>query len=64
MYTLSSPDTQQLILNTINWNFKDVVRKLENVDVDGSTPKEDCKIADSGIIHVEEPFNVEKDDAL
>ena len=46
------------------WNFKDVVRKLENVDVDGSTPKKDCKIADSGIVHVEEPFNVEKDDAL
>ena len=40
-----------------------VVRKVEDVDVDQSKPKKDCVIEDSGTIPVEEPFNVEKDAA-
>ncbi|XP_074614746.1 peptidyl-prolyl cis-trans isomerase B-like [Acropora palmata] len=39
----------------------DVVRKVENVDVNGSSPQKDVKIAECGIIKVEEPFNVEKE---
>ncbi|XP_028390725.1 peptidyl-prolyl cis-trans isomerase B-like [Dendronephthya gigantea] len=41
----------------------DVVRKVENVDADQSKPKKDCVIEDSGVIPVEEPFNVEKEAA-
>ncbi|XP_015774246.1 PREDICTED: peptidyl-prolyl cis-trans isomerase B-like [Acropora digitifera] len=41
----------------------DVVRKVENVDVNGSSPQKDVKIAECGIIKVEEPFNVEKESA-
>lgn len=40
--------------------FQDVVRKVENVDVNGSSPQKDVKIAECGVIKVEEPFNVEK----
>ena len=39
------------------------MRKIENVEVDQSKPKKDCVIEDSGVIPVEEPFNVEKDAA-
>jgi hypothetical protein len=42
---------------------QDVVRKIENVDADQSKPKNDCVIEDSGVIPVEEPFNVDKDAA-
>ncbi|XP_046861091.1 peptidyl-prolyl cis-trans isomerase B-like [Xenia sp. Carnegie-2017] len=38
----------------------DVVRKIENVQVDQSKPVKDCVIEDSGVITVEEPFNVDK----
>lgn len=41
---------------------QDVVRKVENVEVDGSTPKKEVKIADCGVIEVDEPFNVERED--
>ncbi|XP_071485216.1 peptidyl-prolyl cis-trans isomerase B-like [Diadema antillarum] len=41
----------------------DVVRKIENTKVSGSTPVEACIIKDSGVIAVEEPFNVEKEGA-
>ena len=37
------------------------MRKIENVDVDGSTPRKEVKIADCGIIEVDKPFNVEKE---
>ena len=37
------------------------MKKIEKVDVDGSTPKKEIKIADCGIIKVETPFNVEKE---
>ena len=37
------------------------MRKVENVEVDGSTPKKDVKISDCGIIKVDKPFNVEKE---
>ena len=43
--------------------LQNVVRKVEDVDVDQSKPKKDCVIEDSGTIPVEEPFNVEKDAA-
>ena len=62
-----------LLLKGANWceifNFaliffsQDVVRKIENVDADQSKPKKDCAIEDSGVIPVEEPFNVDKDAA-
>lgn len=39
----------------------EVVRKVENVAVNGSTPKKDVEIADCGVIKVHEPFNVEKE---
>lgn len=38
------------------------MRKVENVEVDGSTPKKEVKIADCGVIEVDEPFNVERED--
>merc|ERR1712018_116427 len=38
----------------------DVVRKLENVEVNGSTPRETCMIDDSGVLPIDKPFNVEK----
>ena len=38
------------------------MRKAENVEVDGSTPKKDVKIADCGIIEVDKPFNVEREE--
>ena len=37
------------------------MRKIEDVDVDGSTPKKDVIIADCGTIEVDKPFNVEKE---
>lgn len=37
-----------------------VVRKLENTKVKGSTPEQECLIADSGIIDVPEPYIVDK----
>ncbi|XP_068694204.1 peptidyl-prolyl cis-trans isomerase B-like isoform X2 [Montipora capricornis] len=39
----------------------EVVRKVENVAVNGSTPKKDVEITDCGVIKVHEPFNVEKE---
>ncbi|XP_077988696.1 peptidyl-prolyl cis-trans isomerase 5-like [Glandiceps talaboti] len=39
----------------------DVVRKLENTQVSGSTPAKDCVIANSGTLDVEKPFAVEKE---
>ncbi|EDO34629.1 predicted protein [Nematostella vectensis] len=38
----------------------DVVRKLENVNVKGSTPVKTCMIDDSGTLPLDKPFNVEK----
>lgn len=35
--------------------------KVQDVDVDGSTPKKDVKIADCGVLYVDKPFNVEKE---
>lgn len=46
--------------NMILLFFQDVVRKVENVDVNGSSPQKDVKITECGVIKVEEPFNVEK----
>lgn len=40
--------------------FQSVVRKLENTKVKGSTPEQECLIADSGIIDVPEPYIVDK----
>ena len=37
------------------------MKKLENTEVNGSTPKQDCVIADSGILPLEKPFNIEKE---
>ena len=37
------------------------MRKIEDVDVDGSTPKKDVIIADCGTIEVDKPFNVDKE---
>ncbi|KXJ25954.1 peptidyl-prolyl cis-trans isomerase B [Exaiptasia diaphana] len=39
----------------------DVVRKIENTEVKGSTPVKDCMIADSGTLPLDKPFNVEKE---
>eukprot|EP00112_Aurelia_sp_Birch-Aquarium-sp1_P013931 Seg298.37 transcript_id=Seg298.37/GoldUCD/mRNA.D3Y31 product="Peptidyl-prolyl cis-trans isomerase B" protein_id=Seg298.37/GoldUCD/D3Y31 len=39
----------------------DIVKKLESTEVDGSTPKQDCVIADCGILPLEKPFNIEKE---
>ena len=41
--------------------LKDVVRKIEDTKVAGTTPKKDCIIADSGILPLDKPFNVEKE---
>ena len=41
--------------------LKDVVKKVEETEVDGTTPKKDCVIADSGIEPLDEPYNVDKD---
>ena len=41
--------------------LKDVVKKVEETEVDGTTPKKDCVIADSGIVPLDEPYNVDKD---
>lgn len=40
---------------------QDVVKKIENTEVDGTTPKKDCVIADSGILPLDKPFNVDKE---
>jgi len=42
-------------------NGMDVVKKVEETEVDGTTPKKDCVIADSGIVPLDEPYNVDKD---
>ncbi|XP_020625920.1 peptidyl-prolyl cis-trans isomerase B-like [Orbicella faveolata] len=39
----------------------DLVKKIQEVDVDGSTPKKDVKIADCGVLQVDKPFNVDKE---
>ncbi|XP_070542712.1 peptidyl-prolyl cis-trans isomerase 5-like [Ptychodera flava] len=39
----------------------DVVRKIENTPVAGSSPKDECVIADSGVIEVDEPYSVPKE---
>jgi len=39
----------------------DVVRKIENIEVESSKPVEDCIIYDSGELPLEKPFNVDKD---
>ncbi|XP_002735150.1 peptidyl-prolyl cis-trans isomerase 5-like [Saccoglossus kowalevskii] len=39
----------------------DVVRKLENTKVSGSTPEKECIIADAGHEEVAEPFSVDKE---
>ena len=41
--------------------LQDVVKTLEDTEVNGSTPKQDCVIADSGILPLEKPFNIEKE---
>ena len=38
-----------------------MVRKVDGVPVDGSTPKKDVIITESGVIEVDVPFNVEKE---
>ncbi|XP_071965433.1 peptidyl-prolyl cis-trans isomerase 5-like [Antedon mediterranea] len=38
----------------------DIVRKVEDTAVDGSTPKQAVIIADSGIVKIDKLFNVEK----
>ena len=50
-----------IFLNQPAWIFQDVVKKVENVEVDGTTPKKDCVIADSGILPLDAPFNVDKE---
>eukprot|EP00794_Sanderia_malayensis_P010254 gene10254-11308_t len=42
-------------------NGMDIVKKIEDTEVDGSTPKQDCVIADSGILPLDQPFNIEKE---
>jgi len=37
----------------------DVVQRIEDTQVDGSTPKHDVKIVDSGILPMDKPYNVE-----
>ncbi|XP_073241837.1 peptidyl-prolyl cis-trans isomerase B-like [Porites lutea] len=37
----------------------DVVEQMENVDVDGSSPKKDLLIADCGTMEVNPPFNIQ-----
>ncbi|XP_057300485.1 peptidyl-prolyl cis-trans isomerase B-like [Hydractinia symbiolongicarpus] len=39
----------------------DVVRTVENTNVDGSTPKEDVVIADCGELPLERPYNTDKE---
>jgi len=39
----------------------DVVRKLENTKVNGSSPAKDCVIAKSGTLPVDKPFSVDKE---
>lgn len=44
--------------------LQDVVRKIESTKTDSrDKPVQDVTIADSGIIPVEEPFSVTRDDA-
>ena len=37
------------------------MRKIENTQVTGSNPVNECKIADSGVLPLAKPFNVEKE---
>ncbi|XP_028412619.1 peptidyl-prolyl cis-trans isomerase B-like [Dendronephthya gigantea] len=37
-----------------------IVKKIENIRVDGSSPTIDCVIADSGVLPLDKPFYVEK----
>ena len=41
--------------------LQDVVKKVEETPVEGSTPKSDCVIADSGVLPLDKPFNVDKE---
>ena len=47
------------------WTFdnflQDVVKMVEETEVSGSSPVKDCKIVDSGVVPLSEPFNIEKE---
>ena len=40
--------------------FQNIVKKIENIDVDGSVPTVDCVISDSGVLPLEKSFYIEK----
>lgn len=58
-YTAMRQDKLVFTVLVIEIFLQDVVEQMENVDVDGSSPKKDLLIADCGTMEVNPPFNIE-----